>query len=90
MAAKRTYPVTAAHIAAGRRGSCSRCPIALAIRDKDDVSYVSVCRTWAYTWDAAGARRQASLGRDGGDFTYAFDRGERVEPFTLTLRWEAV
>lgn len=76
--------VTAEDIADGRRGSCTKCPIALAIRRlfPDAGSILTgpnhlrmLCRSRGW---------QACTPPIAVGFIEAFDRGLPVEPFTFT------
>ena len=81
--------VTEEHILHGKAKSCEECPIALAIHaaipglEEIEVTdcVVRVC--------AAGRGWRAEMPRIGSAFTWRFDQGVHVDPFTFNLTWEA-
>jgi len=85
-----TITVTAEHIARGERQSCTRCPIALAIRDAfpGAISF-AVGGPMVMLW-TGGSEREIDLPAEAFKFVNAFDNGRTVEAFTFELDYPAV
>ena len=70
--------VTWKHIDNGVPASCTRCPIALAARDKfgEDHIYVGAKRI-------SFNHRELLMNRESQQFILDFDGGQAIEPFTV-------
>ena len=82
--------VTAEHIAAGMPGSCSHCPIALALIDafpETDI-FVNGATFDIQPWGGDQTRLNAPAGIE--DFIARFDEDGFGEPFTFTVDYPEV
>lgn len=75
--------VTAQHIERGHRGLCTSCPVAIALAQAMPGSDPSV--TLKITIRRHGRTVAFELPAAVLDFVTAFDRGDRVRPFTFEL-----
>ena len=80
-----TVTVTEGHITEGVRGSCSHCPVALALDDAfpDATAYANGATF--DLWFHAGDAMRFDLPAEAESFILAFDDGDPVEPFTFTV-----
>lgn len=79
-----TFPITADHIARGKRSDASSCPIALALRDATN-------SPWSYYEGGDRAETDTELFRATNRarrFAKDFDRGEHVQP--TRMRFEII
>jgi hypothetical protein len=81
-----TVSVTAEHITKGFARDCERCPVALAIRDAfPAVAHVTVTGLYVRM-----GIREHEMPAEVQQFTWAFDTGQPIEPFTFELDYPAV
>ena len=92
-----TVPVTAGHIDRGTPGDCTACPIALAILDAIPQATHAEVAWWTCAENEAGESGAGAtirlergilngrLGKAADAFVVAFDNGQPVEPFTITI-----
>lgn len=79
--------VTREDIRAGKRKSCTSCPIALAIRRKVWARLVRVDNFYIKLWPGnREPRLQAALPVKAMQFVRSFDAGVPVQPFTFIVR----
>jgi hypothetical protein len=80
--------VTAEDIAKGEKGSCERCPIALALARAADMDRVHAHLDCLWGWPAGDPDANsivASTPIEASNFIDDFDSGEPVNPFTFTV-----
>ena len=78
--------VTAGHIAKGFARDCEHCPVALALRDAfPEVRHISVTSLYVRM-----GIREHELPAEVQQFTWEFDTGQPVGPFTFELDYPAV
>lgn len=90
--------VTAGHIAEGRPGNCSECPIALAvIAAFPDIEVIEVKAdqvtesAWIKAWPSwSAAFVNIPLPHEAYEFIRAFDDSGAVEPLSFTVDYPAV
>lgn len=82
-----TVSVTAAHIAKGVRGSCSHCPIALALADAfpDANVYANGATFDIFPW--VGDEIRLELPAEAEEFLLRFDDDGFGEPFTFNVNY---
>jgi hypothetical protein len=84
--------VTAEHIAAGQRGDCAFCPVALAVTGA--FPRVAYLRVYVHEVVIRGAPETVMAGVTmplvAQRFIRDFDAGQPVEPFTFELDYPAV
>ena len=85
-----TVSVTEAHIDAGVSGSCSHCPIALALIDAFPETDVSVNGATVDILPWAGAEIRLNLPAGVEDFIVRFDEDGFGEPFSFTVDYPEV
>lgn len=76
--------VTQSHIDKGARGSCWKCPIALALIEATNLTW-RVYDATAYYYRKNGAEIQIMLPFEVSRFVKNFDKGEIVKPFEFEV-----
>lgn len=85
--------VTADHIARGKRGSCARCPVALAVLEfiknvkPDSAPFVTVTQNGICVTDDRDVTRpvKAQQAENVTKFIHAYDNQREVKPFSFEL-----
>ncbi len=73
--------VTEKHIAAGRAGDVSACPITLALREQSSFTHAVVSEDKIFLTSISAV----PLPHPARDFVFRFDRSLTVEPFSFEL-----
>lgn len=94
MSRQRSIPVRVSrdHIDCGERGEPAFCPIALALREVTDISWIRVSGQEIHWTDNDMNWCEADTPRIAREFLHQFDSGERVKPmrFELEFREEKI